>query len=134
MCFLFLTLGRLLAFKYIDGRTKKDRRYIKQTVSVEPETDFENRKIEALAVWYKCTETGKLLITDDNNSCFKSTENYLATVTEDPSKNDAGLFFKQEFMNKFSTDLLEIKVSPKLYVHYVRLLLMTFYILILGSI
>lgn len=94
-----IIVGQLLSFQYIDGQTKKDRQYIRDSVQIDSEP--RNREIQALAAWHKLDESGKLFQPSSKRNCFYiNADKYLATLNDKPTKENADLTLNTEAMTK----------------------------------
>lgn len=70
-------LGNILSFKYVNGRTEKDKQYSLDFVPVHHNSNI--RGVEVLSAWYEIEGTGKVNI---NNNCFYvNIDHYIATIS-----------------------------------------------------
>lgn len=74
-------LGNILSFQYADGKTYKTRSYAWECASISQEEN--ERKIDALAYWFKFDANGTISNFDQPKCIFVSIENYLATLLLD---------------------------------------------------
>ena len=53
--------GSVLGFRYVDGRTNKEKQYHSDFVAVLDETENKRQDIEVLAIWYALRTDGSLV-------------------------------------------------------------------------
>lgn len=101
-------IGTILGFRYIEGKTAKDRRYHKDTAILKRKD--KDKGIEAFSNWYTIKEDGTLFsLKTGSNSFFVPFEKYLFTV-----KTEAFNHEKQEISLLMNINHLKSFVSTKL--------------------
>lgn len=77
-----LYVGQVLGFKYIIGKTAKEKQYSRNNAPVNPNIASKLRRgIEVQATWYKYNENGSLLPIDSTaKHFFINIENYIGTT------------------------------------------------------
>lgn len=93
--------GAVLAFKYIVGKTEKEKQYTMDFASVLNDVKIDGREIEALATWYKYGENNALEPFSENNNFFINITNYIATVDAPSVNNDQILYENHDEISKF---------------------------------
>lgn len=76
-------IGVILAFKYANGRTEKEKSYKKEFVDLNEISDLS--ELEALSSWYSITQNARLIPAHKDNHKFISLENYIATALIKPT-------------------------------------------------
>lgn len=75
-----IIFGAILGFRYIDGKTDKDRAYTLDYAPVFCDQSNKKRGIEVLGTWYRYTRSEKLGTLSANNNFFVNINNYIATA------------------------------------------------------
>lgn len=75
-----IIFGAILGFRYIDGKTDKDRAYTLDYAPVFCDQPNKKRGVEVLGTWYMYTRNVKLDIPSVNNNFFVNINNYMATA------------------------------------------------------
>lgn len=70
-------LGNILSFKYIEGRTRKERQYSWEFAPVTAEKNVKPRGIEVLASWFKIGSSANLFPIDKVNSFYIDIKKYV---------------------------------------------------------
>lgn len=74
-------LGNIVAFKYIKGRTAKERQYSWEFASIEPEEHVKNpRGIEVLASWFEVGSNTTFTPVEEKHSFFIDINKYIITL------------------------------------------------------
>lgn len=74
---LVFVLGNILSFRYIEGKTRKERQYSWDFAPVKVDENVKPRGIEVLASWYKIGSTTTLLPIYEVNSFYVDMKNYV---------------------------------------------------------
>lgn len=74
-------VGNIVAFRYINGRTLKEKQYSWEVAPITPPAHVKNRRgIEVLAAWYSMTETIEFSPNGENRSRYINIKKYVATL------------------------------------------------------
>lgn len=83
-------VGAVLAFRYLTGRSEKEREYSWDFVPVKPSSNLKKKRgIEVLSTWYTIHNTGKLYPAIEFNNFYINIENYIASI-KSPSLDKNG--------------------------------------------
>lgn len=89
-CVKDILIGSVYSFRYVEGRTQKDKQYHLDYAPVKPNLEQNEEEnlpnIEVLSNWYLLRNDGTLITLNCNCIFFINIKNYLAT-TEMPNKN-----------------------------------------------
>lgn len=83
-----IAYGAVLAFKYINGKTDKEKEYTLDFAPITSDVNANERGVEVLGAWYKYGQNNILEPFSDNNNFFMNIENYIATVDGPCGKRD----------------------------------------------
>lgn len=105
-------LGIILSFKYVNGRTEKDKEYSLDFAPVHHSSN--SRGVEVLSTWNGIDENGKINNIEYHCS-FLNIDHYFATLTRetiyaDRSKN---IHLSEKYLNRFKTDFESLLTQQK---------------------
>lgn len=92
-------LGVILSFKYMKGKTEKEKQFPFDFVSTKVENN--SRGIEVLACWYELYENGKVKNLKEDNCSFINIKFYIGTLAKTAISKDADgkIRISDEFSN-----------------------------------
>lgn len=110
-----IVYGALLAFKYINGSTEKEKQYTLDFAPISSEETTNERGVEVLATWYKYGPNDKLEPFSDNNNFFINIKKYIATsdapsVKQDPKTNQ--FFYELQNHHEVKKIITELYERP----------------------
>ncbi|XP_031623022.1 uncharacterized protein LOC116340587 [Contarinia nasturtii] len=103
-------VGNVLSFKYIEGKTAKQKQYTWDFAPVSPpEGENDTKKgIQVLASWYKMTASTKLEPIAVVNNFYLNIENYIATLSRQPFQSTDLKIIDEEFFAVIKAELLKL--------------------------
>lgn len=76
-----LVLGNIIGFKYIKGRTAKEKKYSWETVPIKSQAKLKTpRSIEALATWFVIGSNIEFRSVEEQHSSFINIDRYVAIL------------------------------------------------------
>lgn len=81
-----IVYGAVLAFKYINGNTEKEKQYTLDFAPISTDQTANERGVQVLATWYKYGQNNMLEPFSENNNFFININNYIATADAPSAK------------------------------------------------
>lgn len=108
-----IVLGAVLAFKYIKGRTEKEKQYSWDFAPVSPDiNDADKRGVEVLASWYEFGVNGKLHPIQNMNGFFINIDNYVLSIANPTFESgDGSIFLSEECLKNIRVELFKENYS-----------------------
>lgn len=104
-------LGNILSFRYIKGRTHKDKQFSLDFAPIFHEDN--QRGVEVFATWYRIDCNAKLCIIRDNDCFHIDIKRYITTVLNEAiQKDEAGCIdFLQKYQNSIKNEMKCLSIN-----------------------
>lgn len=102
-----ICIGLILAFKYVNGRSEKEKWYKGDIVYLDNEAV---NNLEALASWYQINDSARFVSVENENHGFLNIKNYIASVLIKPlvDQDTKTLFYSETDFKKIDTEMLKL--------------------------